>query len=141
VNPPITGSISGIIGAGGNTGAVVFGLFFRQYSAQFALLLMGAGILMSSILSIFIFIKGQPGLIWRTTVGQQPAAAVLQTDCSDVNDELKASSKDIDTASSEETSSCSSGSKATGSHCQVENERIELSFESRQGVNSPSQLE
>merc|ERR1712232_1453149 len=30
VDPPATGSISGIVGAGGNTGAVVFGLFFRQ---------------------------------------------------------------------------------------------------------------
>merc|ERR1739844_718570 len=30
VEPPSTGSIAGIVGAGGNTGAVCFGLGFRQ---------------------------------------------------------------------------------------------------------------
>ena len=68
VNPPITGSISGIIGAGGNTGAVLFGLCFRQFSAQTAFVIMGCTIVLSSILSIFIFIKGHPGLLWRTTL-------------------------------------------------------------------------
>lgn len=32
VDPPATGAISGIIGAGGNTGAVGFGLGFRNLS-------------------------------------------------------------------------------------------------------------
>eukprot|EP00545_Synedropsis_sp_CCMP1620_P000578 CAMPEP_0119011792 /NCGR_PEP_ID=MMETSP1176-20130426/5888_1 /TAXON_ID=265551 /ORGANISM="Synedropsis recta cf, Strain CCMP1620" /LENGTH=524 /DNA_ID=CAMNT_0006964659 /DNA_START=99 /DNA_END=1673 /DNA_ORIENTATION=+ len=66
VNPAITGSISGIIGAGGNVGAVVFGLFFRQMSSKQAFTCMGGLIVASSIVSIFVFIPGQTGLIWRT---------------------------------------------------------------------------
>jgi MFS transporter, NNP family, nitrate/nitrite transporter len=34
VDPPNTGTISGIIGAGGNTGAVLFGLCFRRLSCM-----------------------------------------------------------------------------------------------------------
>mmetsp|Transcript_30963 Transcript_30963/g.64887 ORF Transcript_30963/g.64887 Transcript_30963/m.64887 type:complete len:236 (+) Transcript_30963:38-745(+) len=41
VNPPVTGSIAGIVGAGGNTGAVCFGLGFRQLETKAAFLLMG----------------------------------------------------------------------------------------------------
>eukprot|EP00521_Asterionellopsis_glacialis_P008083 CAMPEP_0195288562 /NCGR_PEP_ID=MMETSP0707-20130614/5185_1 /TAXON_ID=33640 /ORGANISM="Asterionellopsis glacialis, Strain CCMP134" /LENGTH=292 /DNA_ID=CAMNT_0040348451 /DNA_START=189 /DNA_END=1067 /DNA_ORIENTATION=+ len=69
VNPAITGSISGIIGAGGNTGAVAFGLCFRQLDAKVAFILMGIMILISSILSIFVCIRNHPGLIWNTTAG------------------------------------------------------------------------
>jgi NNP family nitrate/nitrite transporter-like MFS transporter len=66
VNPPITGSISGIVGAGGNVGAVAFGLCFRQMAAKSAFLVMGSLIILSSILSLLIFIHGHPGLLWRT---------------------------------------------------------------------------
>ena len=69
VNPAITGSISGIIGAGGNTGAVAFSLCFRQLDAKVAFVIMGIMILISSILSIFIFIRNHPGLLWNTTAG------------------------------------------------------------------------
>ena len=44
VDPPSTGSIAGIVGAGGNTGAVCFGLGFRQM-AKDAFYLMGFSIL------------------------------------------------------------------------------------------------
>lgn len=64
VDPPNTGSISGIVGAGGNTGAVGFGLGFRQLDYKEAFLIMGFSILGSSILSIFINIKGHSGLLW-----------------------------------------------------------------------------
>jgi len=60
VNPPITGSISGIVGAGGNTGAVLFSLFFRELSFKHAFLAMGGTIICSSCLSLFIHIKGYP---------------------------------------------------------------------------------
>ena len=66
MNPPITGSVSGIVGAGGNVGAVAFGFCFRQMKAKSAFLVMGSLILLSSILSLFIFIQGHPGLLWRT---------------------------------------------------------------------------
>lgn len=59
VDPPATGSISGIVGAGGNTGAVCFGLGFRNLAtAKEAFRLMGFTILGSSVLSILIRIKG-----------------------------------------------------------------------------------
>jgi NNP family nitrate/nitrite transporter-like MFS transporter len=64
VDPPSTGSISGIVGAGGNTGAVGFGLGFRQLSYKNAFILMGIVILASSLSSVFIIIKGHRGLLF-----------------------------------------------------------------------------
>jgi len=63
VDPPATGSISGIIGAGGNTGAVCFGLGFRNLEYKTAFMIMGFTILGSAALSLGIFIKGHAGLI------------------------------------------------------------------------------
>lgn len=63
VNPPCTGSIAGIVGAGGNTGAVCFGLGFRNLPYTTAFDIMGGTIIASSVLSLFIFIKGHAGLI------------------------------------------------------------------------------
>ena len=63
IDPPATGSIAGIIGAGGNTGAVCFGLGFRQLEYRAAFMIMGFSILGSSFLSLFIFIKGHAGLV------------------------------------------------------------------------------
>jgi NNP family nitrate/nitrite transporter-like MFS transporter len=63
VDPPATGSIAGIVGAGGNSGAVAFGLGFRQLGYNQAFVVMGGTILVSSVLSLFIFIKGHAGLI------------------------------------------------------------------------------
>ena len=64
VDPPSTGSIAGIVGAGGNTGAVCFGLGFRQLDYKDAFMIMGFSILGSSILSVFINIKGHSALFW-----------------------------------------------------------------------------
>ena len=58
VNTLTTGSISGIIGAGGNVGAVVFGLFFREFDPKRAFILMGSAIICSAMLSLFINIQG-----------------------------------------------------------------------------------
>ena len=63
VNPPATGSIAGIVGAGGNTGAVAFGLGFRQLNYYDAFILMGSCIIASGALSLFICIKGHAGLV------------------------------------------------------------------------------
>jgi NNP family nitrate/nitrite transporter-like MFS transporter len=63
IDPPATGSISGIIGAGGNTGAVCFGLGFRQLEYKAAFMIMGFSILGSAFTSLFIFIKGHAGLV------------------------------------------------------------------------------
>jgi NNP family nitrate/nitrite transporter-like MFS transporter len=71
VDPPSTGSIAGIVGAGGNTGAVGFGLGFRQLSYKLAFNVMGYTILGSSLLTFFIVVKGHRGLL----VGQDSAVA------------------------------------------------------------------
>merc|ERR1712151_988241 len=63
VNPPATGSIAGIVGAGGNSGAVCFGMGFRQLPYKDAFNLMGGCIIASSILSILINIKGSSTLL------------------------------------------------------------------------------
>lgn len=63
VNPPCTGSIAGIVGAGGNTGAVCFGLGFRQLSYQKAFDIMGATIVASAGITALINIKGHSGLL------------------------------------------------------------------------------
>jgi MFS transporter, NNP family, nitrate/nitrite transporter len=76
VDPPSTGSISGIVGAGGNTGAVGFGLGFRQLGYKKAFVIMGSTILASGILSIFIVIKGHAGLVFGS---DSPEVAKQQT--------------------------------------------------------------
>jgi len=63
VNPPVTGSISGIVGAGGNVGAVCFGLGFRNLDTIHAFYLMASCILVSGVISGMIFIKGHAGLL------------------------------------------------------------------------------
>lgn len=63
VNPPFTGSVSGIVGAGGNVGAVCFGLGFRELDYSQAFNIMGWSIIASSFLSVFISIKGHRGLL------------------------------------------------------------------------------
>ncbi|KAL7552123.1 hypothetical protein ACHAWF_015344 [Thalassiosira exigua] len=89
VNPPVTGSIAGIVGAGGNTGAVCFGLGFRQLPTKSAFILMGVCIISSGVFSLFIFIKGHAGLImghdseeaiaaWKKMGGAAAAPATLQ---------------------------------------------------------------
>lgn len=52
------------VSAGGNTGAVGFGLGFRQLSHKNAFLIMGFTLLRFSLLSIFINIKGYPAFSW-----------------------------------------------------------------------------
>jgi len=58
VDPPATGAIAGIIGAGGNTGAVCFGMGFRELEYKDAFIIMGVSIIASSVLSVFVCIPG-----------------------------------------------------------------------------------
>lgn len=88
VDPPATGSIAGIVGAGGNTGAVAFGFGFRQLDYYYAFILMGGCIIASGVLSLFVCIKGHAGLVtgqdseeaiaaWKK-LGSAPAPTTLQ---------------------------------------------------------------
>jgi NNP family nitrate/nitrite transporter-like MFS transporter len=63
IKPPYTGSVSGIIGAGGNVGGVCFGLAFRDLDYGPAFNIMGWTVIASAFLSVFISIKGHRGLL------------------------------------------------------------------------------
>jgi MFS transporter, NNP family, nitrate/nitrite transporter len=65
VDPPSTGSIAGIVGAGGSVGGVAFGLVFRQLApdATSAFVIMGIVVLVSPLLSLVVRIKGHAGLV------------------------------------------------------------------------------
>jgi len=63
VDAPSTGAISGIVGAGGNIGAVCFGFMFLSMDTKPALLSMGGCVFGAAALCMFISIKGHRGLI------------------------------------------------------------------------------
>ena len=63
VNPPCTGSIAGIVGAGGTAGAIVFGFIFREFDYKTAFNTMGVIVMCSSVLSLLVVIRGHAGLV------------------------------------------------------------------------------
>merc|ERR1712151_411443 len=77
VDPPATGSIAGIVGAGGNSGAVAFGFCFRQLSYSKAFDIMAGTIVASSFLSGFVFIKGQSSLFSKGTPAEEMKSVSL----------------------------------------------------------------
>jgi NNP family nitrate/nitrite transporter-like MFS transporter len=88
VDPAATGSISGIVGAGGNVGAVLFGLGFRQLDYLPAFSLMAGVILLSAALGAFIFIKGHRGLLCGV---DSPENKALTLAVPEPDEEVKAS--------------------------------------------------
>mmetsp|Transcript_38741 Transcript_38741/g.54555 ORF Transcript_38741/g.54555 Transcript_38741/m.54555 type:complete len:135 (-) Transcript_38741:386-790(-) len=58
VLPEATGTVSGIVGAGGNIGGVVFGTIFRRMEFDEAVNIMSGAIFISAALSVFISVKG-----------------------------------------------------------------------------------
>lgn len=74
LNVGVTGTVSGIVGAGGNAGAVIFSILFRQlvdYRAAF--FWMGVSTAVMSLLSSFIWIRGYEGLFFKRRVFPQAA--------------------------------------------------------------------
>ena len=63
VDYSVTGSIAGVVGAGGNVGGVIFSLFFREFDNHRAFLWMGFIVLASSLLTVFIAISGHRALL------------------------------------------------------------------------------
>jgi NNP family nitrate/nitrite transporter-like MFS transporter len=92
IDPASTGSISGIVGAGGNSGAVGFGMGFRQLDYEEAFIIMGLTIMGSAVLSIFINIKGHRGLFWGKDdlVETKKATLVIPEQDSEAADEVNA---------------------------------------------------
>ena len=44
LNPSVTGTVAGLVGAGGNAGAIVFSIMFRQMEYRNAFFYMGAAL-------------------------------------------------------------------------------------------------
>lgn len=65
LNPNVTGAVAGIIGAGGNAGAVIFSIVFQQLNYRDAFFLMGVTISASSLLSCLVWIRGYEGLYFK----------------------------------------------------------------------------
>jgi NNP family nitrate/nitrite transporter-like MFS transporter len=60
------GAITGIVGAGGNVGAVCFAFTFRELgTGKKALMIMGGTAIASSLLSFLIKIEGHDGLLFK----------------------------------------------------------------------------
>jgi NNP family nitrate/nitrite transporter-like MFS transporter len=60
----VTGSISGLVGAGGNFGAIIFSLLFRQNHNRAAFFYMGCAVVVSSLLSALVNIDGHRSLFF-----------------------------------------------------------------------------
>ncbi|KAL7535648.1 hypothetical protein ACHAXR_010773 [Thalassiosira sp. AJA248-18] len=76
LNPNVTGTVAGIVGAGGNAGAVIFSIFFRQMEYRDAFFWMGAATSVISSLSIFVWIKGYEGLFFQKRVIPAPSPKI-----------------------------------------------------------------
>ena len=92
VDPPSTGSITGIVGAGGNSGAVGFGMGFRQLEYEDAFIIMGCTILGSAGLSVLINIKGYSAMLWGKDeiVDKQTGALAVPAPDADAKAEVDA---------------------------------------------------
>jgi MFS transporter, NNP family, nitrate/nitrite transporter len=77
VDPANTGSVSGIVGAGGNIGAVGFGLAFRQLEYRLAFKIMGYSIFGAAVTSALLKIKGCSGLFGGVDTYDQRTSKVL----------------------------------------------------------------
>ena len=62
VDQHFTGSVTGIVGAGGNVGAVVFSIMFREMNYVDAFTYMGIAVMCSSLLTGVIFIRGESAM-------------------------------------------------------------------------------
>ncbi|KAI2498141.1 hypothetical protein MHU86_16339 [Fragilaria crotonensis] len=91
INPAATGSVSGIVGAGGNVGAVLFGLCFRQMDYKSAFYVVGFSVIASSLIGLFIVIKGQSSFICGGTdsVDEKDPSTTLAVPEVDDNDQDK----------------------------------------------------
>jgi len=58
IDPANTGSIAGIVGAGGNIGAIVIGNVFRLHTYEYSFMIMGVYTMIMALLTPFLRIKG-----------------------------------------------------------------------------------
>lgn len=88
VNPVAPGAVAGIVGAGGPSGAIAFGLgFLFLAKTQHAYFLMGALVILSAISCLLINIKGHGGILFADKDGSPMQA--LQVPVADKEDAKK----------------------------------------------------
>lgn len=64
INSSITGYLAGVVSAGGNLGGIAFSICFSHLSYRTSFVVMGVSAVLSSVLSLFIHLPGQSGLLW-----------------------------------------------------------------------------
>jgi len=90
VNISAPGAVAGIVGAGGPTGAVLFGLGFRQIeNVKHAYFLMASVVLLSGVSCLFLSIRGHRGILFGKDLPQATALSVPVQEAENENDESK----------------------------------------------------
>lgn len=90
VNTSAPGAVAGIVGAGGPTGAVLFGLGFRQFAlTRHAYFFMAGIVVASGISCLFITIKGHRGLLFGKDLPQSSALNVPAAQAGEGDEEDK----------------------------------------------------
>jgi MFS transporter, NNP family, nitrate/nitrite transporter len=79
VLPNDMGSVIGITGAGGSAGAIAFGFVFRAHPGRSGLSWMGGIVLVSSLLSLAISIRGYRGLLWGKDRNVSPETGSIRS--------------------------------------------------------------
>ena len=76
IDGPNTGSIAGIVGVGGNVGAILLSNVFRTSSYSYSFHYMVVFALIMSSLTLFIQIKGYKGLVFGKEASSRPTPLV-----------------------------------------------------------------
>ena len=80
VNPQAPGAVAGIVGAGGPTGAVVFGFGFMFLpQIRNAYFLMGAGVLAAGVLSLALNVRGHGGILCGLSAKEKYRQSIITT--------------------------------------------------------------
>ena len=90
VSPNATGSVAGLVGAGGNAGGVVFLIMIQEWNYRSAFKVMGVCVICSAFLSFFISIKGQNGIFCGSRTPDEVEVVI-----GDIPTEKETSCKDI----------------------------------------------
>jgi NNP family nitrate/nitrite transporter-like MFS transporter len=100
VNRSAPGAVAGIVGAGGPTGGVLFGLGFRQLpDTRDAYFLMASVVLFSGLLSVFINIKGHRGFLCGEEIEEVDGGA--KADDEEIQDDTAEGEAAVDDANKE----------------------------------------
>jgi nitrate/nitrite transporter NarK len=82
VDGPNTGTIAGIVGAGGNVGAVIFLNVFKSQGDNVAFTFMSTFCLVAAFLTPLIVIEGYRGILFGKEQKEQPAMLTIPVSAS-----------------------------------------------------------